>query len=159
MLFFDGGTAPLASFGARLSDRAGDALRALGVELHLGSVVTKIEPGGLVVRDQAGNQQRYDAATVLWTAGVQAPPLAGALAKATGAEQDRTGRIVVNDDLTVPGHPEIFVAGDMMSLRELPGVAEVAMQAGHYAARRIRRGGTGSGPGGPVRDRARGPSA
>ncbi len=59
--------------------------------------------------------------------------------QATGAEQDRSGRIVVQDDLTISGHPEISVVGDMMSLRKLPGVAEVAMQSGLYAGRRVRR--------------------
>jgi len=73
----------------------------------------------------------------LWTAGVEAPPLATAVAKATGAQQDQAGRIVVGKDLSVPGHPEILVTGDMMSLDKLPGVAEVAMQTGLYAGRRI----------------------
>ena len=76
---------------------------------------------------------------MLWTAGVEAPPFAAALAQATDAEQDRSGRIVVQDDLTISGHPEISVVGDMMSLRKLPGVAEVAMQSGLYAGRRVRR--------------------
>jgi NADH dehydrogenase len=145
VLLFDGGTEPLASFGPKLAARAGDSLRDLGVELHMGSIVTTVDQNGLVAKDHQGTQTRHDAATVLWTAGVQAPPLADALAKATGAEQDRAGRIRVADDLTIAGHPEISVAGDMMSLRELPGVAEVAMQAGRYAARRIKREVTGRG--------------
>src|SRR4029453_10939636 len=82
--------------------------------------------------------------TVLWTAGVAAPPLAAALAKATGAEQDRAGRLVVQPDLTLPGHPEISVVGDLMSLDRLPGVAEVAMQTGFYAGRGVRPPGEGS---------------
>jgi NADH:ubiquinone reductase (H+-translocating) len=139
VLLFDGGSEPLASFGSRLSHKAADALRGLGVELHMGSIVTNVDENGIDVRDKSGDQTRYPAGTVLWTAGVEAPPLATALAKATGAEQDRCGRIVVQDDLTIPGHPEISVVGDMMSLRKLPGVAEVAMQSGLYAGRRIRR--------------------
>jgi NADH:ubiquinone reductase (H+-translocating) len=75
---------------------------------------------------------------VLWTAGVAAPELATVLAKATGAEQDHSGRVVVSEDLTIPGHPEISVVGDTMSLHKLPGVAEVAMQSGRYTGRRIR---------------------
>jgi NADH dehydrogenase len=151
VLLFDGGTEPLASFGPKLSSRAGDSLRDLGVELHMGSIVAKVDLDGLVARDHQGTETRFEAATVLWTAGVQAPPLADALAKATGAEQDRSGRIRVADDLTISGHPEISVAGDMMSLRGLPGVAEVAMQAGRYAARRIRREATGHGRAEPFR--------
>ncbi len=148
VLLFDGGTEPLASFGAKLSARTSDALRVLGVELHMGSTVTDIFPGGLKVADRHGNETSFDAATVLWTAGVAAPPFATALAKATGAEQDRAGRISVRDDLTIAGHPEISVVGDVMKLRNLPGVAEVAMQAGHYAGRRIRRAAGGHDQGG-----------
>ncbi len=139
VLLFDGGKAPLAVFGKRLSGKAAGELRTLGVELHMGSIVTDINRSGLTARDHDGNETRYDAGTVLWTAGIEAPPFAAALARATGAEQDRSGRIVVQDDLTISGHPEISVVGDMMSLRKLPGVAEVAMQSGLYAGRRVRR--------------------
>lgn len=139
VLLFDGGQAPLATFGSRLSRKAGDSLRRLGVQLHMNSVVTGVDSDGVDVRDSAGHTARYQAGTVLWTAGVEAPPLASAVAKATGAQQDRCGRIVVRDDLTIPGHPEISVAGDMMSLGKTPGVAEAAMQAGWYAGRRLRR--------------------
>lgn len=139
VLLFDGGSAPLAAFGETLSRRAAAELEALGVELHMGSIVTNVDQDGLTARDHDGNETRYDAATVLWTAGVEASPIAEALAKATGAERDRAGRILVQDDLTISGHPEISVIGDMMSLRKLPGVAEVAMQSGHYAGRRVRR--------------------
>ncbi len=139
VLLFDGGPAPLAVFGKRLSAKAAGELRALGVELHMGSTVTDIDTSGLTARDHDGNETRYDAATVLWTAGIEAPPFATALAEATGAGQDRSGRIVVQDDLTIKGHPEISVVGDMMSLHKLPGVAEVAMQSGLYAGRRVRR--------------------
>jgi NADH:ubiquinone reductase (H+-translocating) len=145
VLLFDGGTAPLAMFGAKLSGTVTRTLRELGVELHMGSIVTKVDADGLVARDHDGNETRYDARTVLWTAGVEAPPFAAALAAATGAEQDRAGRIVVQDDFTIPGHPEISVIGDMMTLRKLPGVAEVAMQSGLYAGRRVRHELTGEG--------------
>ena len=75
--------------------------------------------------------------TILWTAGVEAPPLAAAVARATGAEQDRAGRLVCGTDLSLPGHPEILATGELMSLDKLRGVAEVAMQTGLYAGRRI----------------------
>jgi len=138
VLLFDGGRAPLAAFGPKLSGAAEKALRKLGVELHMGSIVTDIDLNGLAVRDHDGATTRYEAGTVLWTAGVEAPAFATALADATGAERDRAGRIVVRPDLTIPGHPEISVIGDLMSLGKLPGVAEVAMQAGFYAGSRIR---------------------
>jgi NADH:ubiquinone reductase (H+-translocating) len=138
VLLFDGGSAPLASFGPALSAKAARALRDLGVELHLDTIVTSVDGEGLQVRDRAGTTVRHEAGTVLWAAGVEAPLFANALAKATGAAQDRAGRIQVEPDLTIPGHPEISVVGDMKNLDALPGVAEVAMQSGLYAGRRIR---------------------
>jgi NADH dehydrogenase len=91
-----------------------------------------------VVRGPDGASTTYEVGTVLWAAGVAAQPVADELAKAAGAEQDRAGRIKVQPDLTLPGHPEISVVGDVMSLDDLPGVGEVAMQTGYYAAKRIR---------------------
>ena len=139
VLLFDGGAAPIAAFGPKLSARAARTLTRLGVELHLHTRVTSVDGQGVVVSAADGSTRRYDAGTVLWAAGVTAPPLADALAKASGAEQDRSGRIRVTPNLTIPGHPEVSVIGDLMSVDHLPGVAEVAMQAGRYTAARIRR--------------------
>ena len=151
VLLFDAGPAPLAAFGPRLSRKAEDTLRVLGVELHMNSLATDIDSDGLLVRGKNGKKARYDARTVLWTAGVAAPPIAEALARATGAERDRAGRILVRDDLTISGYPEISVLGDMMSLRKLPGVAEVAMQSGLYTGHRIKRELAGQGTPKPFR--------
>jgi len=137
VLLFDGGQAPLAMFGPKLSALAARDLTKLGVELHMGSRVTHVDLDGLQVKEQDCRETRYEAGNVLWTAGVEAPPVAAAVAQATGAEQDRAGRIVVGPDLAIPGHPEILVAGDVMSLDKLPGVAEVAMQTGIYAGRKV----------------------
>jgi NADH dehydrogenase len=137
VLLFDGGQVPLAMFGPKLSALAARDLKKLGVELHMGSIVTEADLQGVQVKDHDGNVTRYDVGTILWTAGVQAPELAAEVAKATGAEQDRAGRLCIDKDLTVPGHPDIMVTGDMMSLDKLPGVAEVAMQTGHYAGRKV----------------------
>ena len=138
VLLFDGGAAPLAPFGPALSAKAARNLTKLGVEQHMHSIVTKIDATGLSVKAEDGTVKEYPAGTVLWTAGVATPPVATAVAEATGAKQDRAGRILVGDDLSIPGHPEILVTGDMMSLNKLPGVAEVAMQSGLYAGNRIR---------------------
>jgi NADH:ubiquinone reductase (H+-translocating) len=138
VLLFDGGSAPLAPFGPKLSAKASSSLDKLGVEQHMHSIVTQIDGTGLSVRAEDGTETRYDAGTVLWTAGIAAPPVAAAVASATGAKQDRAGRIEVGPDLSIPGHPEIMVTGDVMSLNKLAGVAEVAMQTGLYAGRRIR---------------------
>jgi NADH dehydrogenase len=139
VLLFDGGSAPLASFGPKLSDSAAKVLKDHGVELHMSSRVTAVDADGLVVLGSDGVETRYEVGTVLWTAGVEAPPLATAVAAATGAKQDHAGRIEVTESLNIPGHPEISVVGDLMSLGKLPGVAEVAMQGGLYVGRRIRR--------------------
>jgi NADH:ubiquinone reductase (H+-translocating) len=139
VLAFDGGPRPLRSFGSRLSEKATEYLGELGVELHAHSIVTHVDANGVIVRNADGTTARHDVGTVIWTAGVQAPPLADILAKATGAAQDKAGRIQVEPDCTIPGHPEISAVGDLMSLDHLPGVAEVAMQAGHYTGLRIKR--------------------
>ena len=84
--------------------------------------------------------ERIPARTVVWAAGVMASGLAATLSEQTGAERDRVGRVTVEPDLTLPGHPEVFALGDMVRLHEtvLPGVAPVAMQQGRYAARVVR---------------------
>jgi NADH dehydrogenase len=159
VLLFDGGDAPLAPFGPELSAKAAHALSKLGVEQHMHSIVTNIDATGLDVRAQDGTVTHHEAATVLWTAGVEAPSVAAAIAAATGAKQDRAGRIMVGDDLTIPDHPEIMVTGDVMSLNKLPGVAEVAMQTGLYAGERIKHEVTGHMPTKPFRYRDLGSAA
>ena len=159
VLLFDGGNAPLAPFGPELSAKAARTLAKLGVEQHMHSIVTDIDATGLSVRAQDGTVTRHEAGTVLWTAGVAAPPVAAAIAAATGAKQDRAGRIMVSDDCTIPDHPEIFVTGDVMSLNKLPGVCEVAMQTGIYAAERIKHEVAGKMPTKPFRYRDLGSAA
>src|SRR5881394_1816205 len=89
--------------------------------------------------DLPSGEERVACHTKVWAAGVQASPLGAMLAAATGAQTDRAGRVEVLPDCTLPGHPEVFVIGDLMSLNKLPGVAEVAMQSGMHAARTIKR--------------------
>ncbi|MEU6235189.1 NAD(P)/FAD-dependent oxidoreductase [Kitasatospora sp. NPDC047058] len=139
VLLFEGGDSVLTAFGPTLARRAERTLRGLGVEVHLRTLVTDVDDEGLTVREQ-GRTTRFEARTVLWTAGVEAPPFAHALARATGAAQDHAGRLLVQPDLTLPGYPQIRVVGDLMALDGLPGMAEVAMQSGAYAGRVIRHG-------------------
>jgi NADH:ubiquinone reductase (H+-translocating) len=124
----------LGTFAPSLSDVAEEHLQKLGVEIHLGHPVEKIDSEGVIV---AG--ERIASKTVIWTAGVTPSP-AG---KWLGAETDRAGRVRVKSDLSVSGNPEIFVVGDTASLdqdgKPLPGVAQVAMQQGRYAGKLIRR--------------------
>ena len=123
----------LGSFAEELSSAAKQRLERLGVEVRLGHGVDQIDEDGVIV---AG--ERIASRTVIWTAGV-APSPAG---KWLAVETDRAGRVKVQSDLTVPGHPDIFVVGDTASLQQgkpLPGVAQVAMQQGRYAGKLIHR--------------------
>ena len=140
VLLFDGGDEILASFGDRLSERGTRELRKTGVEIHTRSVVVGVDERGVDVKGADGTVTRYPGRTKIWAAGEAASPLARLLAEASGAGCDRAGRIEVQPDCSLPGHPDVFAVGDMMALDGLPGVAEVAMQTGIHAARTITRG-------------------
>jgi NADH:ubiquinone reductase (H+-translocating) len=138
ILLFDGGKEILAGFGDRLSAKGARGLERLGIEIHTESIVTSVDRDGVVVKS-GDDERRIAAHTKVWAAGVQASPLGRMLGEATGAEVDRAGRVSVLPDCTLPGHPEVFAIGDMMSLEGLPGVAEVAMQQGLHASHTIKR--------------------
>ena len=124
----------LPSYPEPLRRRARRDLERLGVELRLGSRVVGVDAAGLDLESD-----RIEARTKIWAAGVQASSLGRLLADRAGAAVDRSGRVEVAPDCSLPGHPELFVVGDLMSLNGLPGLAEVAMQSGHHAARTITR--------------------
>ena len=134
IILVDAGERPLATFSEKLSKAVMKRLTALGVEVRLKAPVERVDEEGVVM-----GSERIHAKTVLWTAGV-APSPAG---KWLGTTMDRAGRIRINPDLTVPNHPEIFAIGDTASLdrdgHPLPGVAQVALQQGKYAAKSISR--------------------
>jgi NADH dehydrogenase len=132
----------LGAFPNPLPRKAEAQLRSLGVTPMLSTTVVEIDATSVVVQAPDGSRTTIPARTAVWAAGVTASPLAGLLAEAAGAETDRAGRIVVEPDLTVTGHPEVFALGDMVSVRgqQLHGVAPVAMQQGKHAARSIRHG-------------------
>jgi NADH dehydrogenase len=129
----------LGTFGTKLSAGAAKQLQKMGVEVWLDEKVVMVDDRGLTVEDRSGMRTRIPSRTVVWAAGVQASSLTKTLAEQSGAEIDRGGRIKVQPDCSLPGHPEVFVIGDMMSLNDYPGVAQVAMQQGKYAANQIRR--------------------
>jgi NADH dehydrogenase len=129
----------LGTFGTKLSAGAAKQLQRLGVEVWLNEKVVDVDDRGVTVEDQSGMRTHVPTRTVVWAAGVQASGLARTLAEQSGAELDRGGRIKVQPDVTLPGHPEVFVIGDMMSLNDYPGVAQVAIQQGKYAAEQIGR--------------------
>ncbi len=139
----------LGSFGTRLSAGAAKQLERLGVEVWLQEKVVDVDERGLTVEDQSGRRTRIPSRTVVWAAGVRASTLARKLADQSGAELDRGGRIKVEPDCSVKGHPEVFAIGDMMSLNGYPGVAQVAMQEGKYVADQIKRRLKGQAPQGP----------
>ncbi len=133
----------LPPYPASLSARAEAALNRLGVTVRTGAMVTDIQPDVVTIRSGERNE-RISTRTVLWAAGVQASTLGGILASTTGAAVDRVGRVVVEPDLSVVGHPEIFVIGDLAHFghqtgKPLAGVAPVAMQQGRYVATLIMR--------------------
>jgi NADH dehydrogenase len=135
----------LTSFPPSLSARAEDSLKGLGVTPLLGRTVVAVDRDGVTVEEAGGVRERIAARTVVWAAGVTASGLATRLGELTGAERDRAGRVAVERDLTLPGHPEVFALGDMVRVRDaggtpvvLPGVAPVAMQQGRYAAKAVR---------------------
>ena len=140
VLLFDGGDRVLKSFAPGLAGKAVRTLQNLGVELHMGVHVTDVGRDGVTVTPKAGGPaEQYAARTVLWTAGVEAVPFARHVAEVLGADADRSGRIMVAPDLSVPGHSEIFVVGDLVGSGDLPGVAENAMQGGLHVAASVRR--------------------
>ena len=141
ILLIEGGDRILSTFPPDLSEAAERSLIRLGVRARTKALVTEIDENGVTIKID-GETQRIRSHTVIWAAGVKASPLGALLAAATGATVDRGGRVVVAPDLTVPGHPEILVIGDLANCtgkdgKPLPGVAPVAIQQGKYAARLI----------------------
>ena len=135
VILVEAGNQLLAAFPDRLARHALGDLKRLGVDVRFGKPVTAIAPEAVTVGEEI-----IPAHTIVWAAGVQASPLGRSL----GVELDRAGRVLINPDLSIPGHPEIFVIGDMASLedsrgRPLPGVAQVAMQQGEWVAANIQR--------------------
>jgi NADH dehydrogenase len=139
IVLLDGVDHVLSPYPDRLRRHAKRDLERLGVEVRLGTRVVGVDETGLDVATGEGDRSRIEARTKIWAAGVQASPLGRMLADRAGATTDRAGRVEVEPDCSVPGHPELFVVGDMMALNGLPGLAEVAMQSGHHAARTIAR--------------------
>ncbi len=135
ILLLEGGPRVLPAYPEDLSRSAEEQLHRLGVEVRTSTIVTQIEPGAVDV----GNT-RLPATVILWAAGVAASPLG----KSLGIPIDRAGRVLVEPDLSVPGHPEVFVIGDLAALKDehgkmLPGVAPVAIQQGRFVAKLIRQ--------------------
>jgi NADH dehydrogenase len=142
ILLVEGADRLLPAFPPELSARAERDLVSLGVRKRTRAVVTGIDELGVTVR-LGDHTERIASRTVLWAAGVEASELGGIVSRRTGAPLDRGGRLIVQPDLTLPGHPEIFAIGDLANFshqtgQPLPGVAPVAMAQGRYVARAIQ---------------------
>ncbi len=134
----------LSAFSKSLAAKATDALQKLGVTPTVSRTVVDIDREGVSLKAPDGSTERVPARTVIWAAGVRASDLAGRLGEQAGAAVDHSGRVTVRRDLTLPGHPEVLVLGDMATVSDgaggvlaLPGLAPVAIQQGGYAARLI----------------------
>ncbi|MCA1720578.1 MAG: NAD(P)/FAD-dependent oxidoreductase [Actinobacteria bacterium] len=136
VVLLDGAPKVLGPFGDDLAERATRQLNRIKVDVQLGAMVVDVDANGIEVQDGDGRRRRIEASCKIWAAGVAGSPLGKQLAEQTGATLDRAGRIAVEPDLTLPGHPEVFVLGDMLA--GYPGVAQVAIQGGRYAAKTIR---------------------
>jgi NADH dehydrogenase len=135
----------LSGFPPSLSRKAERSLASLGVTVMLQRRVVAIDADSITAAAPDGTAERIDANTAIWAAGVEASGLAAQLGEPTGAEIDRAGRVTVEPDLTLPGHPEVLALGDMVRVRRsdgdvqtLPGLAPVAMEQGRYAAKLVR---------------------
>jgi NADH dehydrogenase len=149
-VLIEGGERILSSFVPKQSQQAADQLTRLGVDVRTGCKVTAIDADGVTYEAHEGDavvSHRLQSRTVIWAAGVAGTPLGRTLAAATGAGVDRAGRVLVEPDLTLPGHPEISVIGDLAAAlshgkgepRPVPGVSPGAKQMGRAAARNILR--------------------
>ncbi len=139
VILLEGAGAVLAPMGPKLGSIAQRRLEKMGVEIQLNAMVTDVDARGVVVKDKDGSQRRIEAACKVWSAGVQASSLGKLVAQQSdGTEVDRAGRVIVEPDLTIKGHPNVFVVGDLMSVPGVPGQAQGAIQGATYAAKQIK---------------------
>jgi len=143
IILLEGAPAVLPPFDKKLQKYTKGHLEKMGVEIRTGTLATDMDHESITVKGPNG-VETIRARTRIWAAGVQASPLAKMLAEKTGADVDRAGRVAVNPDCSLPGHPEVFAIGDMVSLNGLPGVAQPAMQEGKYVAKLIEARTTGA---------------
>jgi len=143
IILLEGAPSVLPPFDEKLQHYTKEHLQQMGVEIRTGTLATDMDHESITVKGPNG-VETIRARTRIWAAGVQASPLAKMLAEKTGADVDRAGRVSVNPDCSLPGHPEVSAVGDMVSLNGLPGVAQPAMQEGKYVAKLIKSRTTGT---------------
>lgn len=135
VILLDAAPAVLPPMGEKLGKKAQARLEKMGVEIQLNAMVTDVDRNGLTVKDKDGSSRRIESACKVWSAGVAASPLGRDLANQSDTEIDRAGRVKVNPDLSIPGHPNVFVIGDMAAVEGVPGMAQGAIQGGKYVAK------------------------
>ena len=155
ILLIEAGPAVLAAFAPKLQRYTQRRLERMGVDVLLNTVAQGMDHDSITVED-SGGRRRIPARTKIWAAGVQASPLASMLAEAASAGTDRAGRVAVRPDCSLPGHPEVFAIGDMVSLNDLPAVAQPALQEGAYVGKLIRARLAGQAPAKPFAYRDKG---
>lgn len=134
VILLDAAPAVLPPMGEKLGLKAKNRLEKMGVEIQLNAMVTDVDRNGITVKDKDGTIRRIESACKVWSAGVQASPLGRDLANQSDTEIDRAGRVKVNPDLSIPGHPNVFVVGDMAFVDGVPGMAQGAIQGGKHVA-------------------------
>ena len=137
IILLEGAPTVLPPFDPKLQRYTQRQLEKMGVEVRLNTLAVDMDHDSITVKGPDG-LETIRARSRVWAAGVQASPLARLLADKIGAETDRAGRLPVNPDCTLPGHPEVFAVGDMVSLNRLPGVAQPAIQEGKYVGKVIK---------------------
>ena len=138
VILLDAAPAVLPPFGEKLGQRAAARLQKMGVEIQLGAMVTDVDRDGITVKDSDGAIRRIESACKVWSAGVSASGLGADLADQSSVELDRAGRVKVLPDLSIPGHSNVFVIGDMAAVDGVPGVAQGAIQGAKYVANTIK---------------------
>jgi NADH:ubiquinone reductase (H+-translocating) len=147
VILLEGAGAVLGPMGPKLGGKAQRRLEKMGVEIQLNAMVTNVDATGVTVKDTDGTVRRIESFCKVWSAGVQASPLGKMLAdQSDGTQIDRAGRVIVEPDLTIKGHPNVFVVGDLMSVPNVPGQAQGAIQGSTYAAKAINAGLKGQTP-------------
>ena len=146
VILLDAAPAVLPPMGEKLGKKAQARLEKMGVEIQLNAMVTDVDRNGLTVKDSDGTIRRIESACKVWSAGVSASPLGRDLANQSDTEIDRAGRVKVNQDLSIPGHSNVFVVGDMAFVDGVPGMAQGAIQGGKYVAKLIKNEVKGADP-------------
>jgi NADH dehydrogenase len=139
VILLDAAPAVLPPMGEKLGLKAQRRLEKMDVEIQLNAMVTAVDYKGITIKEKDGGERRIECACKVWAAGVQASALGKMIAEQSdGTETDRAGRVIVEPDLTVKGHPNVFVIGDLMSVPDVPGMAQGAIQGAHYATNVIK---------------------